>query len=192
MKIFIIILLFPIALFSQKKYELNCNPNILETSRLMLLQEVGTKEKSGRNDGKQIEKYLRSVGIKRPAPYCQAGQYWCFAEACNMLEFDNDSIPIQKSGLAISSVRYAKKNGNRTKYKPAIDDLIVWKKSRNWQGHVERIIYVGQKGWVLTVGFNTSNGKRGSQREGNGVYIRKRNILSGIGSLKIYGLVGFK
>lgn len=182
MKIFIIILLLPFTLFSQNRYVLECDSNLIDVSKYVLLQQVGVKELTGRNDGKQIKAYLKSVGIRVRAPYCQAGQYYCFDEACEILGFTKDMIPIKKSGVAISSYRFAKKTGLKTKYIPKVNDLIIWKKGSGWQGHIERIIYVGETGWVLTVGFNVNDG----------VLIIKRNIYYKIGILNIYGLVGFE
>ena len=88
--------------------------------------------------------------------------------------------------------RFAKRNGEKVKYEPQVNDLIVWKHSNNWTGHVERVIEVLDKGNVRTVGANTNNGKSGSQREGNGIFIRKRNVKHILGRLKVRGLVGFR
>jgi len=170
----------------QTRYEVKSSSYMIDRSFLNLMDQVGVKEKTGRNDGKQIAEYLTSVGIYKPSSYCMAGQYWCFYIV------DSTKVPLSKSGVAIHSHSYAKKVGKKTAYKPQVHDLIVWKKFGGWQGHVERIIEVGKAGWVKTVGFNTSNGKAGSQREGNGVFIRKRNIRYKIGSLNVLGLVGFK
>lgn len=182
-------LIYGANLQAKVRYELECDPCLKFKSGIYLLLQVGVKEKSGRNDGKEIAKYLRSVGIDRPAPYCAAGQYWCF-DAANQ-ELDKE-IPLYKTGVAIQFLQQAKIDGKRTIYEAHIGDLLVWKRPNSWQGHVERIIEVGEAGWVLTVGFNTSNGKSGSQREGNGVFIRRRNIYHAIGRLKVYGIVGFK
>jgi hypothetical protein len=184
--IYIVTILLGLTIcFSQTRFEVETTCKMLDRSFLNLISQVGVKEKTGHNDGKQIAEYLKSVGIYKPASYCMAGQYWAFWKV------DPDKVPLRKSGVAIHSFSYAKKVGRKTAYKPQINDLIVWKRFGSWQGHVERIIEVGKAGWVKTVGFNTSNGKTGSQREGNGVFIRKRNIYYKIGRLNILGLVGF-
>jgi hypothetical protein len=186
MRYLITILLLTVMASSQTRYEVQTDCEMIDRSFINLLKQVGKTEKTGKNDGKHVEEYLASVGIDDPAPYCMAGQYWCFWKV------DANRVPLRRSGLAIHSHSHAKKHGVKTAYKPQVHDLIVWKRFGSWQGHVERIIEVGEAGWVKTVGFNTSNGKAGSQREGNGVFIRKRNIMYKIGSLNILGLVGFK
>lgn len=171
-----------------QRYVLPSFLQIMDSSRAIMLREVGTKEATARNDGKQIEKYLSSVNIHVPAPYCAAFVYYCFDEAT----CDNKLIPINKTAVANQIFGYAKIRGERTKYFAAKDDLIVWKYSNSWSGHIERIFEVCEAGWVLTVGANTSNGKTGSQRDGNGVFIRRRNILHPLGRMNIRGLIGFK
>ena len=192
MKYLIIILLFPLFVFAQSRYELSSNPCLLEVSEEVLRSQIGLKEKTGHNDGEHVKKYLLSVGIKTPAPYCQAGQYWCFVQACDSLGFSYDLIPIPKSGLAISSFNYAKKHGKKVKYIAKQHDLFSWKISSGWSGHVERIVQTIRNSKVITGGFNTSNGLKGSQNEGNCNAYRLRSLRSSIGNLKVYGLVGFK
>lgn len=180
---------------AQSRYELEADSELLKLSEKVMLSNVGVKEETGRNDGPKIAEILKSVDINSPAPYCQAHIYYCFDEArkfilrmCGRIV----KIPIPKSAIAQSSFNYAKKKGNRTKYEPQINDLLVWKHSNSWTGHVERVVEVLPKGWVITVGANTNNGKKGSQREGNGIFIRKRNVKHILGRLKVRGLVGFR
>jgi hypothetical protein len=171
-----------------KRYLLPSSLQIVDDSRKVMLSQVGTKEATGRNDGVQIEKYLGSVKIYVPAPYCAAFVYFCFAEvACDITQ-----IPIPRTAVANNIYNYARKKGVLANYAPAIDDLITWKYSNSWSGHIERIYEIHKAGWVLTVGANTSNGKTGSQREGNGVFIRRRNIYHPVGRMFVRGLVGWK
>lgn len=39
--------------------------------------QVGVREKTGHNDGKEIRMYLSAVGLKEGNPYCAAGMAWC-------------------------------------------------------------------------------------------------------------------
>ncbi|MFN3781766.1 MAG: hypothetical protein ACK4SO_06290, partial [Candidatus Kapaibacteriota bacterium] len=52
------IILHLVKAFAWHKYELPCDENLLEASRIVLIREVGTREQSNRNDGGEIEKYL--------------------------------------------------------------------------------------------------------------------------------------
>ena len=86
----------------------------------------------------------------------------------------------------------AKKKGVLSEYIPEVNDLIVWKDKWSSSGHIERIVAVLDNGWVITVGFNTSNGLKGSQANGNGVYYRKRNLYHPLTRILIVrGLIGF-
>lgn len=172
------------SLYCNTKYVLPYDKYLLVQSRKVLISQIGVTEATGKNDGLQVERYLASVGLPKGNPYCQAGQYWCFMQV--------GKPPIPKSALAISSFQYAKKLNDKAAYSPSQDDLIIWNKPKTVFGHIERIIEVGKAGWVSTVGFNTSSGAKGNQRDGGGVYKRKRNLYHFLGRMQILGLVGWK
>ncbi|MDX9790450.1 MAG: hypothetical protein WC313_05510 [Candidatus Kapaibacterium sp.] len=154
-------------------------------SEQILMDQVGKREKHA-NQG-IVTVYLRSVGLKSGNPYCAAGQYYCYAEACNRLGLKETYIPFKKTGLSREIYNDAAKKGKRVDYSPAKHDFIIWRlKGNSWRGHIERIIKVCDKGWVLTVGFNVA-----MDDGGEGVAIKKRNIYHPVGRLIIYGLVGF-
>lgn len=179
--------LVSISLNSQTKYNLKCDIDLINKSKQVLMAQVGVKENSA-NDSPMIRKYLASVGINYPAPYCAAGQYYSFAEAARMLQLQQNDIPIAKTALANANFIYALRNGKPTNYTANDNDLIIWRKRNGIFGHIERVIGVGLCGWVRTVGFNTSNG---NARDGDGVYIRKRNIYHPLQRMTIRGLIGF-
>ena len=176
---------------SQAKYCIVCDSRLLESSMDSCRLQVGVVEETGRNDGRQIEQYLASVGLGAGNPYCYAGQYWCFAVAAKALSLASSEIPIKKTGLASEAFFAAKKTGKRIKLFLAKYDLIVWRKGKTVFGHVERIVSVGKGGWVITVGFNTSGSVNGSQMKGEGVYQKKRNIYHLLGRMPLRGLIGF-
>ncbi len=170
------------SVVAQSKYLLPCNYADLTRSCEVLKKQVGVVEKTGNNDGIQVEKYLASVGLKKGNPYCNAGQYYCFAEV-------TPKPPMVRSGLAISSYNYGKQLGNKVPFIPEVHDLVIWNIVGTIFGHVERIIAVGQKGWVTTIGFNTSSS---DPRNGNGVWIKKRCLYHPLARMHIKGLVGWK
>lgn len=49
----------------------------------------------GSNWGKHVEKYLKSVGINVPSPWCMGFVYWCVNEACKEMDLNN---PLKKTG----------------------------------------------------------------------------------------------
>lgn len=186
LKKIIIIFLIPFGLMSQSKFEVSCINDLLVTSYEIGLQQVGTIEKSNRNDG-DVLKYLYSVGLTAGNPYCAAGQYFCFAEAVRKLNLTTQTIPIPRTGLANAIFDYCKNTGKKVNYVAAKHDLIIWRRGSTPFGHIERIIDVQKKGNVRTLAFNVSdiNGIEG-------VFVKKRNIHHPIRRLKIRGLIGFK
>lgn len=48
----------------------------------------------GSNWGKHVEKYLKSVGIGVPSPWCMGFVYWCVNEACKEMDLNN---PLKKN-----------------------------------------------------------------------------------------------
>jgi hypothetical protein len=149
-------------------------------------EQVGNIE-IGENGG-IAQKYLKSVGLKGNYPYCAAGQYFCFAEACIKIEMNESNIPISKTGLSRAILSDAKRVGVKIKAIPEKHDLIIWRvRNHNWKGHIERVISNAKSGWIITIGFNVSlgNGKEG-------VAIKKRNIYHPLGKMLVAGIVGFK
>ncbi len=135
----------------------------MEASLDSALSQVGIVEKTRRNDG-EVEKYLNLFGLKKGQPYCAAGQYWCFYTASTDIGLHEAEIPIIKSAGAYRIFKDAKERGIKVRYRPAKHDLIVWRKRKSVQGHIERIVKVSGKGNVFTVGFNTKEKhKKGRQ-----------------------------
>lgn len=175
---------------AQVRYDLYCNNRLLKKSEQIMLTQVGIIEKTNRNDG-EVEKYLHCIGSKRGQPYCAAGQYWCFAQAAKELNLSKEKIPIPATGLVYNIYKFAQKYGRRKKYVPEKHCLIIWQYPNKRRGHIERIIKVENGGWVETVGFNTSADKQSSQRDGQGVFKKRRNIFHPLQRMEIKCLLGF-
>lgn len=45
------------------------------------LSQLGVREATGKNDGPEVEKYLRSVGLGKGNAWCSAFVHWCMKEA---------------------------------------------------------------------------------------------------------------
>lgn len=191
-KLFLLCLLvISSPLQSQIKFQVVCDSLLISKSREIAKKQVGVKEKTNNNDGKEVEAYLKSVGLPKGFPYCAAGQYYCWADAtkfyCNIYK-----NPVPKTASANGMYDGLAKTGTRVVYAPAVNDLIVWKNVNSYTGHIERVDSVCAKGWVVTIGFNTASGNKGNQRDGGGVYYRLRNPNHFLGRMKIRGLIGFK
>lgn len=146
-------------------------------------EQVGTRELTGHNDGPQVQAYLASVGLGKGNPYCMAGQYWCMAQVTT-------EPCILRTGHVRTFWQWALRNGSRGPYKPRVGDWICWGYTKTPSGHIERIESVQRKGWVRTVGFNTSNGTNGDQRDGGGVFYRLRNVVHPLGRMLTLGVIG--
>lgn len=134
------------------------------------LQYAGAVEKKD-NWGEPFKTFLNSVGIKAPAPYCAAfGSY--------ILTLNDIKNPSQRTAMAR---RFLSKKAIR-----AIDVykgikklpeyfIVLWQKGNSWQGHFA-FGWDWDKTKGNTIEGNTSSGQRGSQRNGDGVYMRQREI----------------
>jgi hypothetical protein len=181
-------------LVSQERYAVNSDLQMLLLSDKFANSVIGVVELTGNNDGTLIEEMQRVGGGRKGQPYCYYYQYWAFWKAKYHLDNECKSfdIPIPKGGLAQLPFNYAKANGVKTNYYADKHDLIVWKTKDSWTGHIERVKEVKKNGWVLTYAGNTHNGLQGNQREGNGIFIRKRNISHPLSrTLLIRGIVGY-
>jgi|GEM_PF-431307 len=173
--------------FAKSRYKLECSPILAEKSLELMASQVGVIEATGKNDGLLVEEYQDSTGLNKGDAWCAALVYWSFSiytSICN-------PNPLDKSGLAIRPFQKARRLGKKTHYSVQKGDLIIWQVKNSWQGHVGRVWEVGKAGWITTIEGNTNNGKRGSEREGNGVFMRKRNYIHPLGRMGILGLVGF-
>lgn len=188
MRFVIIILLAANLASAQTKYALSCDAELLGASLDSALLQAGVIELSGRNDGEPV-KYMRAVGISGEAPYCAAGQYWSFLVAALALDLPVAAIPIKRTAVANAIYSDAAARGAKKAYCAEKHDLIVWRKKRSWRGHIERVVEVLERGWTVTIAFNTREKVGGEYREG--VFLKKRNVYHPLGRLAIRGLIGF-
>lgn len=129
---------------------------------------IGVREKTGNNDGPEVEMFLKSVGLGKGYPWCAAYVKYC------MLEAGIKSAEVM-NGMALSTVN--KKNMVYSAGKKIKDPL---------PGDVFTLYYpslkrIGHTGFfdksVNSTVFETVEGNTNAQnsREGDGVYRRKRS-----------------
>ena len=163
-KIGIIILLF--FLFTIPSYSQTC-------VEARYLKEVGVREKTGNNDGKDVEKYLKSVGLGKSYSYCAAFVHWVL-ESCGIPTSITAWSPTAENR---NNLIYSKSKWNKTPKSGDVFTLYSSKMKRiNHTGFLHRY----NDGIVTTVEANTSsNGAiSGSILDvnGDGVYMKKRSI----------------
>lgn len=137
--------------------------------------QLFVREKTGHNDGKEVEAYLKLLGLPKGYPWCMAFVYWCFSEAAKQLDVLN---PVPKTAGVMDC--YSKAKG---KYlvtgepEPGDQFIMDFGKGNGHTGLVED----NRKPKVYTVEGNTAADPTyaGEDRDGNGIFERNRSI-SGI------------
>ena len=56
------------------------------------LTQLYVREKTGKNDGPQVEAYLKAVGLPAGYAWCVAFAYWCFSRAAGQIQVQNPMI----------------------------------------------------------------------------------------------------
>lgn len=148
------------------------------------------REKSGKNDGPEIKRWLNYIGLDEGQPYCAAFAVFMYHSAAAKLGIP---MPLPKIGRA--SVLYKTCQKNPYKYKVISSkrvflgiekleeaDLSIWSHGAvtgNWAGHVGVVTDQVTNNDFDDIEGNTGPGAKGSQREGDGVYARHRKLDRG-------------
>lgn len=133
--------------------------------------QLGVRELSGRNDGKQVEMYLKSANLSKGQPWCAAFITWTFKEA---------GVKAVVSGYSPSwfpnkNVVYIK-GGDNNKSPQQSDVFGIYFPSKKRIAHVGFIDQWSEGNFTITVEGNTNEA---GSREGDGVY-RKRRLKNQI------------
>lgn len=121
-------------------------------------QEVGVREKTGRNDGARVEAYLHAVGLHRGDPYCAAFVSWAYGKSgytAPVTGWSPDLFP-----------------PNRVVTVPAPGDVFgVYITAKGRIAHCG-IVERKHSDFIYTIEANTNNS---GGAEGDGVYRRMRH-----------------
>lgn len=128
--------------------------------------QVGIKEATGNNDGKEVEKYLKSVGLKRGDAWCAAGQSWCHIQL---------NIPNPETGYSPNwfktNVVYKKEHIRILPFKYRGGEVVgFWVPGKGRIGHVGMAKYEDDL-HVITTEFNASNSVRNLIRKKTDIFI---------------------
>lgn len=189
MKYILIFLLSVTVSFSADIYTVDFNNKVRDDAYLFLRQDIGLKETTGRNDGVHIKKYMDTCRLpyKAQYPYCAAYITWGFYYSAGYNKVKTD---FPRTALAYDFYKYGRKKGVKTNsIKYAKYDILIWNKRETTTGHTEMIDSVCRGGNVFVMSANTSNGKSGNEREGNGNYIRKRNLNYDLNRMMLKGIL---
>jgi len=145
-------------------------PAVVDTA----MQEVGEKEAEGPNEGPDIRKYMASVNLGDGYSWCAGLVRWAMDQA------GRDALPVRSAAATDYITRRsigAKRVLRGAKTVPA-GALAIWRRGDTWRGHIG-IVRRWQQQCGRTVEGNTSPDDAGPQRDGDGVWPRKRCIRPG-------------
>ncbi|QEK50944.1 CHAP domain-containing protein [Pedobacter aquae] len=129
-------------------------------------QEIGIREKSNRNDGSQVESYLKYTGHSKGAPWCAAFVSWCLGQA----GISNPQTAWSPALLPAKRIIW-ENTWQKEKIQPQAGDVFgIWYASKKRIAHCGFIDAWGES-IVITVEGNTNEA---GSREGDGVYRKRR------------------
>lgn len=131
------------------------------------MSQVGVKELTGNNDGKEVEEYLSYVGLPAGNPWCAAFVAWNMGE----VGINNPRSGWSPSYFPSRNTIYTRGKNNNTV--PATGDVFgIYFNSLGRIAHVG-FIHTWGESWAVTVEGNTNDD---GSREGNKVAIKRRPI----------------
>jgi hypothetical protein len=132
------------------------------------LKEVGVREATGKNDGVQVEAYLKSVNLGKGYPWCAAYVIWVYKQ-CGI----NTSTASAWSPSLLPRSKVIYQAGRPPTGIPQPGDVFgIYFNNLKRVGHVGFVHrWQDLNGYVRTVEGNTNEA---GSREGDGVYMKRR------------------
>lgn len=142
---------------------------------VLLISQVGVKEKTGKNDGVEVEQYLKAVGLGKGYAWCQAFVFWGFDVTSKALNLTN---PMPKTAGVLDCWNKSKAFQVKKGARPEEGDVFTMDFGKG-QGHCGFVLEV-LGDYIYTVEGNTSADPTlpSEDREGQGVFKRRRKISS--------------
>lgn len=149
---------------------------IAEKALEIAITQLGKSEEPRRSNwGPHVQKYLASVGIKTPAPWCMAFVYWCYGEAAKSMGVKN---PLLCTGHV--GTQWNMRKANHAVNSPHPGDLFVLL-NKDGTGHIGFVRTIAPTGDLATTVEGNSNDE--GDREGYEVCSkpggRKRSTIKG-------------
>lgn len=133
------------------------------------LSQLGVREATGNNDGKEVEMYLRSTGLPKGNPWCAAFVHWCLEEVDIPNTVNAWSPTAENKKFIVFKLR-------QYHYEPEAGDVVTF-----YYANLGRIGHTGFFNRKISdVTYESVEGNTNSQssREGNGVFKRFRPFNS--------------
>lgn len=138
-------------------------PSIVEVYN----SQIGVRELTGNNDGKQVEIYLKSVGLGKGYPWCAAFVKWCYLQAGIKTNINAMALSVNQRQRWVYAnnrlIEEPKRGDAFTLYYPSLARI---GHTGFYDGRLNTSIY-------STVEGNTNGA---GSREGNGVYRKYRSF----------------
>jgi hypothetical protein len=142
------------------------NSGVRERVQKTYTSQIGVRERTGHNDGAQVEAYLKYVGLKKGQPWCASFVCWCYGQSgVSNPRAGGCAYLLERGQLVYQSGKY--KPG---RYPQTADVFFIWFPDKQRVAHTGYVDKWGD-GWVTTVEGNTNDA---GSREGDGVYRKKR------------------
>lgn len=144
---------------------------------------VGVRERE-HNRGPEVEKFQKAVDGQA------SGEPWCmsFVQYCIKVVEENYKVNSKVFKLEHCVTVWNKSPEDLRLSTPEVGCLIIWGNKRNGNGHVGIIQEVKNHSSFTTIEGNTSGNRTGNQREGDGVYLKLRN-MEPLGDKEVYGFL---
>lgn len=143
-------------------------------------KEVGKKEiPQGSNWGGDIPKYLKSVGIGYPAPWCMAFVFWTVDQYCKQKNTTNPLYPTGHVATQWQKCKFLRVD--LTNDQPQPGDIFIIINRKTGTGHCGFVVKV-ENGYILTIEGNSNT--TGSS-EGYEVAEGKRKIKDMTGFIRV-------
>ncbi|WP_434777606.1 CHAP domain-containing protein [Neisseria sp. Ec49-e6-T10] len=126
------------------------------------------------NKGKDVEKYLSSIGLGGGYAWCMSFVYWCVEQAAKEYRTAN---PLYRTGGVLMQWNQRQ---NLKASKPMAGDIFIMDFGKG-TGHCGFVTKV-EGSYIFTIEGNTNSA---GSRDGDGVYERKRLISSCKGFLRV-------
>lgn len=149
------------------------SPILRVRAEQIMFSQLHVRELTGKNDGKEVEEYLKAVGLGKGYAWCMAFVFWGFQKAAEELKVKN---LVPKTAGVLDC--YAKAKAYRVS-EPQLGDQFIMDFGKG-AGHTG-LVTSAKNGRIFTIEGNTSADPSYAalDREGNGVFERNRPI-SGI------------
>jgi len=109
-----------------------------------------------------------------PEPYCISAACACFAIALKSI---GKAFPKYIATPSTQTFYEKAMQMGWTDRAPRVGAIVIFRSGYSWHGHAEIVTAVSIDG-LDTIGFNTSGHADGDQRNGEGVYIKRRNFAA--------------